>query len=83
MSVQAQDVQLYVRKPQVQIAGLNPISTINVAPFDPVVGLQVLKEQESLGTLLASFSGDQGVLVSYPNCMTSLIFLQKRKKKRV
>lgn len=76
-SVQAEEVEIYARKPQNETLAVRSSSSKDEAPTDPYTGLQILEEQESLATLYASFTSDRGELVrcnnSYVNNWVLLI----------
>ncbi|XP_008789756.1 putative E3 ubiquitin-protein ligase RING1a [Phoenix dactylifera] len=61
-SVQAEEVEIYIRKPKVGTLAINSTMGDNVES-DPLEGLQIFEAQESLAKIHASFPAKQGELV--------------------
>lgn len=62
-SVQAEEVEMYARKPQCRNLAVGASNSMDEASTDPSIGLQMLEGQESLAAICASFTSDQGEMV--------------------
>ncbi|XP_064971744.1 putative E3 ubiquitin-protein ligase RING1a isoform X2 [Musa acuminata AAA Group] len=62
-SVQAEELEIYARKPRSGTLGGGSSSSMDDAPTVPCIGLQILEGHESLATLIASFTSERGELV--------------------
>ncbi|RWW15707.1 hypothetical protein BHE74_00031880 [Ensete ventricosum] len=62
-SVQAEEVEMYVRKPQCQNLAVGASNSMDEASADPSIGLQMVEGQESLAAICASFMSDLGEMV--------------------
>ncbi|XP_010909416.1 putative E3 ubiquitin-protein ligase RING1a isoform X2 [Elaeis guineensis] len=62
-SVQAEEVEIYVRKPKVGSLAINSCPKVNTTESDPSEGLQIVEAQGSLAKLHASFPAKRGDLV--------------------
>ncbi|KAG1368369.1 putative E3 ubiquitin-protein ligase RING1a [Cocos nucifera] len=61
-SVQAEEVEIYVRKPKVGSLAINSCPTVNTTKSDPSEGQQIVEAQGSLAKLHASFPAKRGDL---------------------
>lgn len=73
-SVQADEVEIYVRKPKVGSLAINSYPTVNKTESDPSEGLQIVDAQGSLAKLYASYPAKRGDLVSCCNLIKSSSF---------
>ncbi|XP_008776252.2 putative E3 ubiquitin-protein ligase RING1a [Phoenix dactylifera] len=62
-SVQAEEVEIYVRKPKVGSQAINSCTTVNKTESDPLEGLQIVEAQGSLAKLHVSYPAKRGDLV--------------------
>lgn len=66
-SVQAEELEIYARKPRSGTLGGGSSSSMDDAPTVPCIGLQIVEGHESLATLVASFTSERGELVRFLN----------------